>query len=107
VRRGASVLADGFGPGAHRLPGTAQRFLPYEGWATDGHDMSCTYTADRQVILRRVRRVREAAIAVLAILRYKVAIDVAWTPDLRCLHNRVFQHLAIVELYMSFPHSVI
>jgi hypothetical protein len=27
VRRDASVLADGFGPGAHRLPGTAQRFL--------------------------------------------------------------------------------
>jgi hypothetical protein len=27
VRRGASVLADGFGPGAHPLSGTAQRFL--------------------------------------------------------------------------------
>ena len=68
MRRGASVPADGFGPGAHRLP-----VLPKGS----------------------------------AILRYKVAIDVPWTPDLRCLHNRVFQRIAIVGLYMSFPHSVI
>src|SRR5260370_33137763 len=31
ARRGASVLADGFGPGTHRLPDTARRFLPPEG----------------------------------------------------------------------------
>src|SRR5258707_13841075 len=31
ARRGASVLADGFGPGTHRLPDTARRFLPSEG----------------------------------------------------------------------------
>src|SRR6266478_9400688 len=31
AQRGASVLADGFGPGTHRLPDTARRFLPSEG----------------------------------------------------------------------------
>src|SRR5258708_8718108 len=31
ARRGASVLADGFGPGTPRLPDTARRFLPPEG----------------------------------------------------------------------------
>src|SRR5258708_12673263 len=80
VRRGASVLADGFGPGAHRLPGTAQRFLPYEGWATDGHDMSCTYTSDRQVILRRVRSVPQPPISVLPILPYTHPITLPLTP---------------------------
>src|SRR5258708_36239397 len=31
ARRGASVLAGGFGPGTHRLRDTARRFLPPEG----------------------------------------------------------------------------
>src|SRR5260370_40170146 len=31
ARRGASVLADGLGPGTHRLPDTARRLLPPEG----------------------------------------------------------------------------
>ena len=43
--------------------------------------------------MRAVSRVREAAVAVLAILCKKAAIDHAWTPDLRCHHNCVFQQL--------------